>query len=452
MSNDSAWYAVGTTLAKQVERWSGRDNVIVSVAPGKGGATALYQHDKSEIEINPDVCFPGMRPEDISDYSNWRSRIAAPVGCGALYHESMHARHSVPTMEYYGGLSPAGEVKEPNADLIMDLEEGRIETIGAKHNTGFRTYLRASTLEVAFKDAESPEKSKHLQVTVDEDGKPTVEEVEGLQVNDRTLALIAARTEAKILKMDDLTVIREALVDTLGQELHDTLWGLAVEYSHLRDDDFENMSRIAAEWRKHSPAPIQIQMSGDELGDLMDEILDSMGDNAKDIQAQGTRDRDAEESNEKTRKMKDRDKKRKTFQKISSHTVTKGATRSRLVQTRRPSRDEQAAMASMARELDKARYRDRQAVRTSSTVKAPASSRFCVVAAIHRPAGAIRVRAVIDQGGERIGHHLDQAGHALLLQPLAGVAPVGAGVGGRLVVGQRPALPGSTPPRRCDFR
>lgn len=385
------WLTIGAQVGALANTWASRGDLIGYVGPGAGGvAPACYTPATAEIEVNVDIAFGrGAKPEDIGDLRDRSAQFMWPKAVGAIFHEAMHARFS------NWDISKAADDLDANEfRALLLLEEGRIEGNGVKlfpENAGF---LRSCALEIVLADlAEQP---------LDE----------GDSVTAATLAaLTMARVDAGVLETSDIELLIDAIVRKLGAERVQALralWLAAQEYD--RHNDATGMYVLAREWvriikeaaeENGEPGPGEPGAGGDaglgtpggeagEGSEFVREAMEALKEAAEAATVGASEQLGDQETSEEWKQMaKDRSStasRDKEHKDIATDTFGKGtgpmpdsSTRSRLLETRQPTGPERGAAVKVATMLEKAKYRERDAVEISSIV----------------PPGRLRTRAMV---------------------------------------------------------
>lgn len=393
----SEWLPVGRQIGELTNDWAGRHDIVAYVGPGAGGpAPACFIPDTAEVEVNVDAAFGfGVRPQDI-DLTTRAGRYEFPCAVGAIFHEAMHARLSL------------WDIKAAQVDLASDefnalmlLEEGRIEQQGLAHFPRMRSFLRACAMEIVVGDAgESfPERSNTESAAL-------------------LTALVWGRVDAGILRLDDVIEVTDLVDDYLGLDVVIALRDIATRArAHGTHRDATGMYPLAKEWAAliretaekngdpipgTSPAGIAMpkgEGEGDEDGDgagsgsatsfkeaLMDAIMDA-ADSVAIANATDLGDDEAKEKAEEiVKERSDASKERKNAKDAAAKVFSKGTgplsgcgSGSTLSLSREPEPAERVAATVVAKRLEKAKYRDRDATEIASVT----------------PPGRLRARAVV---------------------------------------------------------
>lgn len=144
------WLKVGSNINELVNEWAERSDIVTFVGEGAGhGAPACFIPAIAEMEVNVTQAFgEEVDPKFLGDLRKRDVQYDHPVACGAILHEAFHARHS--TLEM---LAQIGADKRPfERDVAMWLEETRIENRAVKAMPLNRSFLRASALRLVIGD------------------------------------------------------------------------------------------------------------------------------------------------------------------------------------------------------------------------------------------------------------------------------------------------------------
>jgi len=411
------WLKFGQQAGEQANKWAKRGDMIAMVGPkacefnektGKPMAAALFKPNIAEMEINTDMAFEGIDPKYIGDFTLRTTHFDNPAVAGAVLHEAMHARHTL--FELPDLVKLARKRKNPYiADLVMWFEETRIELRGRRHFPGNRAFMRACALKLSL--MELPD-SDQLAAA-------------GSMGLSNLLLISAARVDADVLDMDDVSTVVDAIKAKFGDELYDKLRGIWFRAQRLNcDKDFAPLVKCAEEWlealKEHDqepPPPTSMMMmsmagpgTGDEDGEggspgdpdpdgAMAGMIQDLIDAAEDAEIAGQSEAYSQEASEAAAEaaaaaaeaasetQDHKDEAAKIFAKSTGPGHGR-STSSTLQERRQPTGPERAAAVELSKLLDKARYRDRVVV-SSSSVEPPGRlrGRGAVQAAAGRAAG-----------------------------------------------------------------
>jgi hypothetical protein len=391
------WLRVGATIGQLVNEWSSRDDLIAYVGPGAGGtfAAACYNPALAEVEVSVEAAFgPFVTPAHIGDLTDRDTQYEWAKGVGAIYHEAFHARFSSWDIP-----AAAADLKgKPGVfDALMLLEEGRIEAQGVLVTPRSQPFLHRCALDLVIGD-------------VDLTALTSVREVGNL------VGLVHARVEAGVLDERDVRYLIDVIDPIIGEGRIARLREIAVEFqAHTGHYDLTPVYPLAEEWvrilteaaeeRGEALEPGEGEGEGGEgdegeggVGTLSPEEIQAVIDafeEAKDrAEARAERELgDQREDEVWARQVVDareaaeeREGNAKVAARVFGRADESGSkSRSKLVEARPPKAKERRAAVIVARELDRAKYRDRSVTEIRSAV----------------PPGRLRTRAMVAAAGAR---------------------------------------------------
>jgi len=394
------WLRVGADIAALANTWSGRGDLVAFVGPGAGGpAPACFSPELAEIEVNVDAAFGrGIDPKTIGSLLDKSNRYTWARACGAIFHEAMHAKFSQWNIPL-----AAATLKRDEFDALMLLEEGRIESLGVKEDYRSKVFLRACAMDLVIGDAK----------------EKMGEEEFSIRHAATLVGLVYPRLMVGILDADEVKPITDILEEVLGVDLIDSLAALIADaQAHTTHHDAEPMYPTAQEWARlireaaeeageggGSPdgTPGEGAGEGGEggsivvrggLSDLMDEVMQAMEDiaevvditNADDLADQEEMEKWADIAKDRAAQARERDE----HSKIASRVFMRGKedfgkSVSRLAGTRAPMSSERAAAVVVARQLERAKYRERDITDVNSEL----------------PPGRLRTRGLVQAAAQR---------------------------------------------------
>jgi hypothetical protein len=140
------WLALSAALTAQIPPIAGRDDLIVTCAPGVGhGAPGCFLPALASIEL--DGRHLGVDP-GTADPSRPSDRDRYPGLWGVMTHEGAHAAHT--------RWNPPPAAAAAWADAALILEESRIEAAQLTRRPGDRHWLRASATRLILDDFTAP--------------------------------------------------------------------------------------------------------------------------------------------------------------------------------------------------------------------------------------------------------------------------------------------------------
>jgi hypothetical protein len=361
------WYRVASQLGQLVNSWSGRSDLVVYCGENaaEGEAVAALYHDSAEIEVNVTKAFGFTTPNEVGNLLDKNTHYDNPKAIGVIYHESLHARHSNWNREIL-----TKELEASEARAFMLLEEVRIEARGVLEVPKNRLFLRESALNFALEEV----------------NEATLQNISEIWQSGMLAVLAMGRFDVGILELSDVRGIHARLIQNLGQELFDSLRKIWIEFAGLKVTQVERGMELAREWvklmkqadpegeKQFGEAKVSEAGEGEQSGslaELLSEIADQVGfDNAESLADQKTLEEWEKEAKERNQTAKDRNQKKQTAQKIfDKQNDAKGSgSNSELKESRTPSPTERAAAVTIAKMLEKAKYRERSLHEVRSTI------------------------------------------------------------------------------------
>ena len=389
------WLNIGRQVGDLTNQWSGRYDIVGYVGPGAGGgvAPACFTPATAEVEVDVNIAFNGVKPEMIADLRIRANQFEWPKAVGAIFHESLHAKYST-----WDIIRAQDALNAEEFRALTFLEESRIESLGVRDIPGNAGFLRACAIELVLADI----KSNPIELGAT-----------------RTAAAIAALTMARVdagsLEYDDIEEITPILEAKLGLDMIAKLQDIwLAAQAHERHHDATELYELAKRWvavvkeaadkngePEQDPNGEPGSGSGaggssdgstgdretDELLEDLKEALEEADERSKTGAFNDLQDQQQVEEWEK--EVKERGgvaKTQKEHEKTSQDVFGKGTgpmadshTGSRIVATRKPTGPERAAAVTVARLLEKAKYRERDATEIKSVL----------------PPGRLRTRAIV---------------------------------------------------------
>lgn len=415
------WYRVSSQLGQLVNGWSGRSDLAVYCGENaaEGEAIAALYHDSAEIEVNVTKAFGLATPESLGNLLDKNTHYDNPKAIGVIYHEALHARHSNWDREL---LTKELDASESRAFLL--LEEVRIEARGIIEVPKNKLFLRESALAFALEEV----------------NEATLQNISQVWQSGMLAVLAMGRFDVGILELNDVRLIHARLIENLGQELFDSLRKIWIEFAGLKVSQVERGMELAREWVKlmkqadpegekqfGEAKPVEAGEAGESeqsgsLSELLSEMADQVGfDNAESLADQKTLEEWEQEAKSRSQTAKNRNLKKQTAQKIfDKQNDAKGSgSNSELKESRNPTPQERAAAVTIAKMLEKAKYRERSLHEVRSTIpqgrlNARAAVQNAALAArgsIERvPAWDRKVRKHTDDPTLRLGVMVDVSG------------------------------------------
>lgn len=373
------WLPIGGQLGEITNQWADRDDIVAFVGEGAGAgvAAACFVPAIAEMEINVDAAFgEGASPEWIPDLRERDNQFDYPQVMGAVLHEAMHAKHSIWSLEELARHKQ--KVNRNEGDLVEWFEETRIEKRGVETFPKNRAFLRTCAMKLSIGDL--------LEEKEEGEDDPELAAY-GIMHACKLILLSLARVDAGVLDENDVKVVKTKAIAVFGEELLEKLRDVWVRAQNHRDDTtWEPLLKLAKEWLKlledagHKTEPEE--MSEEEkqaLKDLLGEMMKAMEEAAEDAETRGHGEaveqslrEDAEAAAERAEAAA---RENSDFETSASEVFGKGTgpssdrrTSSRLLEQRQPTGPERAAAVTVAKMLDRARYRDRVEVQRRSVM------------------------------------------------------------------------------------
>lgn len=382
------WIGVGAQIGRLVNEYAVRGDLVGYASPIAGGsAPACYKPELAEVEVNTTIAFgAGVRPEHIGDLTDRDTQYEFPRAIGAIMHEAFHARFS------RWSLPKAFEaLTEEEYTALSLLEEGRIEAFGAALDSRNRSFLRSCVFDIVLGDISGALFTAKIDDLV------------------QLVGLIQSRVIGNILDADEVSVVLDIIKSEIGEDAFNRLSDIMVAFQqHDAHHNLEPVYPLAREWVKiihelkeqrgeegegeggseaggtsgekgeKSLAKI-LKEAVEALEEIADELSTSIADELSDQQ-------ETEEWRDEVNTRAKSAKEQKVHKEISTDVFGRGtgpmevtATRSRLAHTRKPTSAERAAAVSVARMLEKAKYRERDLTQITSAV----------------PGGRLRTKALV---------------------------------------------------------
>jgi hypothetical protein len=331
----------------------------------EGEAVAAYYADISEIEVNVSKAFGLVtKATDVGSFMDKNTHYEFPNATGVIYHEALHARYT-----NWDTAILMERIKEYSvAQIFMSLEESRIEGLGVKLIPSNKGFLRASGLNMALEDLTEEYLSKMSDTW---------------QV--AQLALLAlARFDCGVLENKDVKDIYLKVVEVWGEDLYKQARELWREFQTLvsptdLDRAIEIAEKFASLLREADPEgepkgepqfgvgePSEGEGEGESSSSSIRQMLEDSATTAEigsmdELADQQTREDWDKEAKERQQEAKSKNQKQDTARKIfdKSHNESGSGSSSRVVERRSPTGMERASAVSIAKALEKAKYRER---------------------------------------------------------------------------------------------
>lgn len=370
------WLAVCSQIGRLVNDWAWRSDLVVygGEDSAEGRAVAAFYAEIAEIEVNLPKAFGEATPASfVGNICERATQYEFPMATGILFHEALHARHTnwdIPRL--LEALDPT------ESQAFMLLEESRIEAKGVKERPENRLFLRTSALEMALEDVNSQ--------TLSELGSD-------LWQTANLAGLSISRVDSGVLEVSDIREIYDLVVSVMGKELFDELRKVWIEFQSLGVPQIERGIELAKRWvellREADPEgepnggghafgdPDEESESGEGEGesgkgrsDLMKKLVNQLSDSALDTELnandslgdQETKEKWDEEAKARQSEAKNTNSRKAQAKEVfhKEHNQEGGNGSGSKVSTRRPPTGaERASAVSIAKSLEKAKYRER---------------------------------------------------------------------------------------------
>ena len=433
------WLPFGAKVGQLVNDWSFRTDLVVNLGEETSApAPALFNPATAEIEINTNVAFGnGVMPEEIGDITARRTQLEYAKGAGAIFHEALHARFT-----RWSLLDAFNAVERDVYQALHTLEEGRIEAFGVRTSPDKQVLLRACAMEIVMADLDGQlERITNVRgagllaaltlgrvdagVLKQSDIEPVVPILEGILGEDVIAKLrevwTAFQAHDKHNNATDLYVLAEKWVKILDET--------SKEKGEPQGGDFPTICGYPmpggsgekdGEEGEGTPTPSPSSGSGEkseEEGEQDGEGSGSAGEDGEEEKKDGEGDSESplakmlkealkeskdnvqvanqsvlddalteedwkEDAKAREQQSKNQADNRKVAEKVFSKTSgpgDDGGTRSRLIETRKPTSDERVAAVRVSKALEKAKYRERDVIEVNSVL----------------PPGRLRTRALV---------------------------------------------------------
>lgn len=388
------WLGVGRQIGELANKWSERHDLVGYVGTNAGhGAPACYNPELAEIEVDTQIAFGKMvTPEMVGDLTQRTQQYEFPKATGAIMHEAFHAKFSQWSLP-----EAQKALKKDEFMALMWLEESRIEAQGLAQMPSARPFLRACAIDIVINDA-----------------KEKFAECSNTYSASFFVATVHSRIDAGILDEEDVEELVNLVNDYIGLEVVEKLRAIADEFRahkmHAVADPM--LYDLAREWakivrevaeEKGDATPQEDGEAGEggeggEAGEgsassstagFIKEMMEALAEasemvaiaNAGDLADQEMQ----EDWNEQVKAKQNSAKEQKAHQEIGQKVFSKGTheeggrTSSYLVEKRKPEQAERVAAVTIAKMLERAKYRERDEMEIASVV----------------PPGRLRTRAIV---------------------------------------------------------
>lgn len=391
------WLPLNAQIGQLANQWSGRRDLLAYIGAdgGRGLAAAIYDPVSQEIEVNTDIAFgETVRPPEIGDFTERETHFDWPKAAGAVLHESLHALYTTDEMcRSHLILDPASE------HWFSLMDEPRIERNGVLLMPHNREFLRACALGIVLHDSK--------------EGSEAIEHPTPVTAAAHLAVLALGRVDAGVLKSSDVKKIREEISKYLPDAVLKALRKIWREFLTLKaPEDLERMFELARKFARivQETAPEESEDSDSaDLQAALDALFAAIDADRvsaefgvqSDIADQRAREQAQEHARQRAEKQKQSDVNRGHAQQVFSRTNRDSSgdgnvTDSHYQGSRPATTDERAVASEIARQLKRAKYRDRLVTKRDS----------------HTPPGRLSVSAAIQATAAR-----KQGGSALYTTP-----------------------------------
>lgn len=365
------WLRVCSQIGRLVNDWSWRSDLAVygGEDSAEGQAVAAYYAEIAEIEINlPNAFGTATNPATIGNFYERETQYEFPMTTGIVYHEALHARHTNWDFEII-----KERLDNTEGQAFMLLEESRIEARGVIEKPENKLFLRASALEMALEDVNS-ESLANLGGEIWQ-----VAQLAGLSL---------ARYDARVLEREDVVEIYKVVVEALGEKLYQDLRSVWSEFQTLTVPQIDRAIELAKKWvellREADPegepqTGSAFEESEGESGEgegegeapssAVQKLLNKMSESAlnaelsanDELSEQQTKEKWQEEAKARQSEAQKKNQKQSEAKKIfdKHNNETGSGSSSRVSERRVPTGAERASAVSIAKSLEKAKYRER---------------------------------------------------------------------------------------------
>jgi hypothetical protein len=371
------WLQVCSQIGRFVNDLSWRSDLVVygGEDSAEGQAVAAYYAEIAEIEVNLPKAFGEFTPaEFVGDIREKATQYEFPMATGILYHEALHARHTswdIPTL--------MDSLDNLEGQAFMLLEESRIEAKGVKERPDFRHFLRTSALEMALEGVD-----ESALAGLGSDVWQTAN-LAGLSIS---------RVDSGVLEVADIRDIYREVVSVLGQDLFDNLRKVWIEFQSLGIPQIERAIELAKAWvallreadpegepeaggvgnafeeSEDSEGEGEGESGKGEMSETMKKMMSTLAESAEQTEAnasdslenQQTKEKWDEESKSRQNQAKQNNQRKAQAKEVfhKEHNQEGGnGSGSQVNERRQPTGAERASAVTIAKALEKAKYRER---------------------------------------------------------------------------------------------
>lgn len=358
----SEWLKTCSQIGAVANSWARRGDLAVYAGEdaGMGKALACFIPNTAEIEINiPKAFGKATTPAMVGDLREREVQYDWAEPVGVIYHEALHARFS----EWAESALKAMDSKVYETFQLLD--EARIERKGVIEMPQNQLFLRASALGLSLNE-------------LDEEGVAGLSDIRACA---HVSALALARVDAGVVKLSDVRLTYEKVVEVIGSDLFNKLRSIWVEFQSLHTSEVARGEALAIKWNealKEADPEGEEGGNGGEMPQILKDLIDAMGEDAgstatsvaMDLADQQTKEEweqaVKERQSESKRQSENRKESKEVFSKANGSTGT--ASSSKLQEQRNPTSEERSAAVTIAKMLDNAKYRERSVTELKSVM------------------------------------------------------------------------------------
>ena len=227
------WLAANAKIMDWVSSITGRGYIAVKCGPGMAAeaGTAQYVPAHAEIHVSTEVLAPGLHPSQVNP-TDALFRAKNPLLIGGILHEVFHESYSRWTPKDLSEGDAEGRFKGRLSEILVALEESRIEKRGISHYKTAREYLPAIVFDLLSREFHGGDDPYSASIA---------------------LALILGRVEAGTITNRDAEPFRDLIAAHLSDEQMEALLELVREYQDLpfaawTDLPLDEMESVARRW------------------------------------------------------------------------------------------------------------------------------------------------------------------------------------------------------------
>lgn len=410
-ATESEWLRVGAAIGQLANEWSFRNDLVAYIGDHTiSQAPAAFNPASAEIEVDYTQCFPNVSVDQIGDLRDRLVQLEFAKGTGAVFHEACHARFSRWSME-----KASKDLSNQEYEALVLLEESRIEAWGISLEPQNKVFLQACALDIVIADL-------NTQVH-------TLDSAWGAA---KLAGLTLARVDAGVIDASDAEPMREILEEILGVDLIHKLQDIWIRFQYHSDHaDATKLYELAKKWvqlvkekaderGEGEPSESNSDKGKPEAGEpgegtpgagagtgtgtgnseIIERILEALKDTAENAGITSQEEANDQSISEEAKRFIEKkdakaqeDKESQTiankvfdsFGAGAEDVVDTGKSNSRLYERRKPTASERASAIKLARQLEKAKYRNRNIVEFNSPT----------------PGGKLRSGAMVQQAALR---------------------------------------------------